>query len=226
MAVIVVGAGLSGLAAARTLSKAGAEVVVLEGRDRVGGRTEGMLLDDRTPLELGGQWLGEGHTRMAELVAELGLATFRTYNDEGELLLDLGGKRSRMASHKGAMPKLSPFVLADLAQGLARFERLAKRVTISSDRGGPRVLSGWTGRPGRPGSGVTCAPAPAGSTSTPCLRGGLGRPARGPVAAPRAVLHPLQRRPRDADLGRSRRPAGPGGRRFGAGRRCDGRGAG
>ena len=101
---------------------------MLEARDRVGGRTEGMLLDDRTPLELGGQWLGEGHTRMAELVAELGLATFRTYNDEGELLLELGGKRSRMASHKGAMPKLSPFVLADLAQGLARFERLAKRV--------------------------------------------------------------------------------------------------
>ncbi len=130
MAVIVVGAGLAGLAAARALTRAGTEVVVLEARDRVGGRTEGLLLDDGTPLELGGQWLGEGHTRMAELVAELGLATFRTYNDEGELLLDLGGKRSRMASHKGASPKLSPFVLADLAQGLARFERLAKRVDL------------------------------------------------------------------------------------------------
>ncbi len=128
MRVVVVGAGLSGLAAARTLVRSGHDVAVLEARDRVGGRTEGLLLDDRTPLELGGQWLGEGHTRMAELVAELGLATFRTHNDEGELLLELGGKRSRMASHKGAMPKLSPFVLADLAQGLARFERLAKRV--------------------------------------------------------------------------------------------------
>ena len=130
MDVIVVGAGLSGLAAARALTRAGAGVVVLEARTRVGGRTEGELLADGTPLELGGQWLGDGHTRMHELVDELGLATFRTYNDEGELLLDLQGKRSRMASHKGAMPKLSPFVLADLIQGLARFERLAKRVDL------------------------------------------------------------------------------------------------
>jgi len=121
---------LSGLAAARALTRMGVEVVVMEARDRVGGRTDGLLLDDGTPLELGGQWLGEGHTRMAELVADLGLATFRTYNDDGELLLELGGKRSRMASRKGAMPRLSPFVLADLAQGLARFERLAKRVDL------------------------------------------------------------------------------------------------
>src|SRR3954449_11210424 len=116
MAVIVVGAGLSGLAAARALTRMGVEVVIIEARDRVGGRTDGLLLDDGTPLELGGQWLGEGHTRMAELVAELGLATFRTHNDDGELLLELGGKRSRMASRKGAMPRLSPFVLADLAR--------------------------------------------------------------------------------------------------------------
>jgi monoamine oxidase len=67
---------------------------------------------------------------MHELVADLGLATFRTHNDEGELQLDLLGKQSRMAPHKGAMPKLSPFVLGDLAQGLARFERLAERVDL------------------------------------------------------------------------------------------------
>ena len=68
MSVIVVGAGLSGLAAARRLVAAGHDVLVLEGRDRVGGRTEGGHLADGTPIELGGQWIGPTQNRMYELV--------------------------------------------------------------------------------------------------------------------------------------------------------------
>ena len=70
--VVVIGAGLAGLAAARRLAAHGHEVTVVEARERVGGRTEGLVLDDGTPLELGGQWLGAGHTRMYQLVGELG----------------------------------------------------------------------------------------------------------------------------------------------------------
>jgi monoamine oxidase len=131
MTVVVVGAGLSGLAAARALVAAGQDVVVLEARDRVGGRTEGGHLADGTPIELGGQWIGPTQNRMYELVEELGLEWFRTHNDDGKLLLDLGGKQSRMASHRGAMPRLGPFALADLAQGLARFTRLANRISLT-----------------------------------------------------------------------------------------------
>jgi monoamine oxidase len=128
--VVVVGAGLAGLAAARRLVALGHEVTVVEARERVGGRTEGLVLADGTPLELGGQWLGEGHSRMHELVGELGLSTFRTWNDEGLLLLDLQGRRSRMKPHKGAVPRISPFAVADLAQGLLRFTRLAARTDL------------------------------------------------------------------------------------------------
>ncbi len=144
--VVVVGAGLAGLAAARRLVAGGHEVTVVEARDRVGGRTEGLVLADGTPLELGGQWLGEGHARMYELVGELGLATFRTWNDEGQLLLDLQGKRSTMKPHKGAAPRLSPFVLADLAQGLLRFARLAARTDLERPWLSPdaEVLDGQT----------------------------------------------------------------------------------
>jgi monoamine oxidase len=144
--VVVVGAGLAGLAAARRLVADGREVRVVEARERVGGRTEGLVLDDGTPLELGGQWLGEGHTRMHELVGELGLSTFRTWNDEGKLLLDLQGRRSVMKPRKGAVPRISPFALADLAQGLLRLGRLAARTDLERPwlTPGAEVLDGQT----------------------------------------------------------------------------------
>lgn len=127
MKVVVVGAGLAGLSAARELGKTGAETVVLEARDRVGGRVEGGELGGH-PIELGGTWIGEGHSRMHGLVEELGLATFRTWNDEGKTLVQLGGRRALVDGAKGAVPRLNPVALADLAQGLARFGRLARSI--------------------------------------------------------------------------------------------------
>jgi monoamine oxidase len=146
MSVVVVGAGLAGLAAARRLVAEGQETVVLEARDRVGGRTEGHVLSDGTPVELGGQWVGPTQNRMYDLLEELGLEHFRTYNDEGELLLDLGGRQSRVSPRRGATPRLGAFALADLARGLARFDRLADRVSLTEPWATPdaEVLDGQT----------------------------------------------------------------------------------
>jgi len=61
--VCVVGAGFAGLAAARALRKRGADVVVLEARDRVGGRTETVTLDDGLRIDVGGPGGGIGWAR-------------------------------------------------------------------------------------------------------------------------------------------------------------------
>ena len=88
--VLVLGAGLAGLAAARDLSAAGADVELLEARGRPGGRVEQAVLDDGRVPQLGGELVGSFHTSYLELAAELGLETEPSYVEEpGEMSWDL-----------------------------------------------------------------------------------------------------------------------------------------
>jgi monoamine oxidase len=124
--VAVVGAGLAGLSAAVAVTEEGRSAVVLEARDRVGGRILNHDLGEGKVVEVGGQWIGPTQDRMYTLVRDLGLATFPT-NDSGDGIALLGRRRYRFS---GALPRLNPVVLADLAQGFARLERMARRVPI------------------------------------------------------------------------------------------------
>ena len=84
--VVVVGAGLAGLSAARDLEAGGAQVAVLEARPRVGGRVEQVELADGRCVQLGGEVVGNAHSSYLDLVAELGLTMTASYVAEpGEI---------------------------------------------------------------------------------------------------------------------------------------------
>ena len=121
--VVVVGAGLAGLNAARQLERAGASVLVLEARDRVGGRTCSQRIGGAT-FDVGGQWIGPGQERLAALTAETGVHTFPTF-DRGRKILDLYGKRSE---YESAIPSLSAPALLQMQAALTWLERERKRV--------------------------------------------------------------------------------------------------
>lgn len=71
--VICIGAGLSGLAAACQLKRKGFDVLVLESSGRIGGRVFSHPISDKLIIELGGEWVGNSHTRIQELCSEFGL---------------------------------------------------------------------------------------------------------------------------------------------------------
>lgn len=88
--VVVVGAGPSGLTAARALKKAGLTVAVLEARDRVGGRTWTDTVDGAM-LEIGGQWVSPDQTALLALLDELGLETYSRYRDGESVYIGADG---------------------------------------------------------------------------------------------------------------------------------------
>ena len=135
--VCVVGAGYAGLTAARRLTQHGKSVVVLEARDRVGGRIWTQHLADGSAVDRGGAWLAPYHDAIYALAAEVGVSTYKTYVDGAHLLVD--GERTRR--YTGLIPKISPLAVITIALGAGEArpdveEGSARRSVEREARGG------------------------------------------------------------------------------------------
>ena len=125
MNVVIIGAGLSGLMAGRELRRRGVDsFVVLEARDRVGGRTLNMPIGGGHIVEVGGEWIGPGQDRIAALINELGIGVFDAYY-EGDTTYDIEGMISR-----GLLPDVSLAEAADFAKIAWRLDRLSKQMPV------------------------------------------------------------------------------------------------
>ncbi|WP_083974614.1 flavin monoamine oxidase family protein [Kitasatospora mediocidica] len=107
---VVVGAGLAGLTAAAGLTARGIEVTVLEARDRVGGRTHGLAVAPGRQIDAGAAYLGDRHTELLSLVAELDLKTTPT-TMLGASRFALGAQH---ATRDGRFPPLNAVALGDM----------------------------------------------------------------------------------------------------------------
>lgn len=128
---VVIGAGFAGLAAARTLvdrGRSASDVVVLEARDRVGGRVYTSTLEDGTWVDLGGQWLGVKQARLEHWLRRYKIETYKSYT-KGDNMLVWRGQSKR---YRGTIPSLPVLSLLGVGRAQLRLDWMAKSVPLDA----------------------------------------------------------------------------------------------
>ena len=123
---IVIGAGYAGLTATRNLLAADKKVLLLEARDRVGGRVYTKTLDSGVYVDLGGAWVGPTQDKLYALAREFGVETFKTY-DTGKSTISYQGKIKR---YQGIIPPLSVGALLSLDFAIKKMNKLSQTVNL------------------------------------------------------------------------------------------------
>lgn len=140
--VAIVGAGIAGLTAARRLVQAGRQVLVLEARDRVGGRTLNQAVtavgaSAGTIVEVGGQWVGPTQDRVLALIKELGLSTFKTWNTGN--LIDY--RHGMLSSYSGRIPPDALAGAAEAEVAILRLDNMAQQVPLDDPASAPQAAA-------------------------------------------------------------------------------------
>lgn len=138
--IIIIGAGLAGLSAAYFLQKKGLSCLVLEARDRPGGRISTSRTDGGTPLELGATWFGTKHAALVNLLGELGLQAFEQVTGGRAIYEAISTSPAQVVqlphndqpSYRisGGSDALIKALVAALPKGTIRFGTAVKSITI------------------------------------------------------------------------------------------------
>jgi monoamine oxidase len=134
--VVVVGAGISGLVAAREVARSGRSVLVVEARDRVGGRVLNHRLSTGDTIESGGAFVGPTQDHIIALANELKVPMFEEYN-EGKSVYNSSGLLGRQ-TYDGTVPP-DPLILPDAAILQATLDQWASEIDVAAPWNHPRA---------------------------------------------------------------------------------------
>src|SRR3954452_17259064 len=130
--VVIVGAGLAGLTAARKLTAKGKKVVVIEADKRVGGRVLNIDIGGGKITEGGAEFIGETQDHIAKLAKDVGLETFKTYNEGNNLYYRNGTALPYQSTGPlGPVPP-DPTGGADAEQALVRLDQMASTINLDA----------------------------------------------------------------------------------------------
>jgi monoamine oxidase len=133
--VVVVGAGLSGLVAARRVAQSGRSVLLVEARRRVGGRLLNHTLSDGSVIEAGGAFVGPTQSHILALADELNVPTFKEYNTGKSVYVS---KTLGRSEYSGTVPP-DPTILVDAALLLHKLNNYAASMPVDSPWAHPRA---------------------------------------------------------------------------------------
>jgi monoamine oxidase len=130
--VVVVGAGFAGLTAARAIRRAGHSVLVLEARNRVGGRALNLALPGGEIVERGATFAGPTQDHILALARDVGVETFATYDTGDNVYLNQGTRLTYPSNGPTGTAPLDPTVLPEMAAAVALLDQMATTVPVDA----------------------------------------------------------------------------------------------
>ena len=133
--IAIIGAGYAGIAAAKKLQEVNKNFIILEARDRIGGRTLSEQLECGAHIDLGAKWIGPTQHHVWSWVKETNTETYDTY-DTGKNILSY---KNKVSTYKGTIPKIDPLSLIDLGLAIEKINKLSKQIDITQPWSHPKA---------------------------------------------------------------------------------------